>query len=97
MFNYSKWIIIFNRPIPQGFSSTKAICNKGFSGNSNILRLQLLDRQNLILLTDIHGKRILEQVVGSSSLLDMSGFKPGIYFLRVENTHGIQNIKVIKK
>ncbi len=27
MFSYSKWIIIFTKAIPQGFSSTKAINN----------------------------------------------------------------------
>ncbi|MBW4360064.1 family 16 glycosylhydrolase [Flavobacterium taihuense] len=63
----------------------------------NILYLQLLDDQNKIILTDILGKKIVEKLVQSTHNLDMSGFKPGLYFLKVKNSNGIQNIKIIKK
>ena len=63
----------------------------------NILYLQLLDDQNQIILTDILGRKLLEDVVKSTHNLDMSNFKSGIYFLKVKNSYGIENIKIIKK
>jgi beta-glucanase (GH16 family) len=63
----------------------------------NILYLQLLDDQNQIILTDILGRKLVEDVVKSSHTLDMSAFKSGIYFLKVDNSHGIQNLKILKK
>ena len=63
----------------------------------NKLYLQLLDDQNQISLTDILGRKILEDVVKPNHNLDMSAFKSGIYFLKVKNAHGIQNFKIIKK
>lgn len=63
----------------------------------NILHLQLLDDQNQISLTNILGQKLMEDVVKSSHDLDMSNFKSGIYFLKVKNSNGTQNIKIIKK
>lgn len=63
----------------------------------NILHLQLLDDQNQIILTDIMGRKQVEDVVKSSHNLDMSAYLSGVYFLRVKNSHGIQNLKIIKK
>ena len=63
----------------------------------NILYLELLDDQNQIILTDILGRKLVEDVVKSVHNLDMTAFKTGIYFLKVKNSHGIQNIKIIKK
>lgn len=63
----------------------------------NKLYLQLLDDQNQIILTDILGRKLVQDVVKSSHNLDMSAFKSGIYFLRVKNSHGVQNMKIIKK
>ncbi|HLF50876.1 family 16 glycosylhydrolase [Flavobacterium sp.] len=63
----------------------------------DVLHLQLSDHQNKIFLTDILGRMQLKSVVTSSHNLDMSSYKSGIYFLRVENSHGIQNLKIIKK
>ncbi|NDP28105.1 MAG: family 16 glycosylhydrolase [Flavobacterium sp.] len=63
----------------------------------NILHLQLLDDQNQIILLDVLGRKLVEDVVKSSHNLDMSNFKSGIYFLKVKNSHGIQNVKIIKK
>jgi len=61
------------------------------------LHMQLSDGQNRIILTDILGSKIFEDKVQSSYTMDMSAYKSGIYFLRVENAHGIQNIKIIKE
>ncbi|CAN1561429.1 Secretion system C-terminal sorting domain [Flavobacteriaceae bacterium] len=63
----------------------------------NILYLQLFDDQNKIILTDIFGKKLVEELVPSTHNLDMNGFKPGFYFLKVKNSNGTQNIKIIKK
>jgi len=63
----------------------------------NKFNMQLLDEENHIILTDMLGRKILEDVVKSSHALNMSTFKSGIYILRVENSYGIQNIKIIKE
>lgn len=62
----------------------------------NTLHLQLLDDNNLIFLTDVLGKTQLEMEVSANEDIDMSNFKPGIYFLRIQNSRGIQNFKIIK-
>jgi endo-1,3(4)-beta-glucanase len=63
----------------------------------NMFYLQLLDEQNRIILTDMLGRKILEEDVKSSHALNMSAFKTGVYLLRVENSHGVQNVKIIKE
>jgi len=63
----------------------------------NTLSLQLLDDQNQIILTDVLGQKLVDDVVKSSHNIDMSAFKSGIYFLKVKNLHGIQDVKIIKK
>ena len=63
----------------------------------NELHLQLLDKKNRIILTNISGQTLYDGNVPSSYKLEMSAYKSGIYLLRIENSHGIQNIKVIKK
>jgi hypothetical protein len=63
----------------------------------NKLNLQLLDDQNEIVLTDILGQKLQEETVNASHIIDMSAFRSGIYFLKVKNVHGIQNVKIIKK
>ncbi len=63
----------------------------------HVLQLQLLDKQNQIKLTDILGRTVIEEEVQADHKIDMSAFKSGIYFLKIENAHGIQNLKVIKK
>ena len=63
----------------------------------NTLHLQLLDDQNQIILLDVLGRKLVDDVVKSSHNLDMNTFKSGIYFLKVKNSHGIQNVKIIKK
>jgi hypothetical protein len=63
----------------------------------NVFHLQLLDEQNQIVLTDMQGRKILEEVVKASHALDMSTYKTGVYLLRVENSYGIQNLKIVKE
>lgn len=63
----------------------------------NSLQLQLFDDQNQITLTDILGRTILEEAVKSTHTIDMSAYKTGVYLLRVENSHGVQNIKIVKE
>lgn len=63
----------------------------------NVLHLQLPDVHNQITFTDILGKKHLETTVGALEDIDMSNFKPGVYFLRIHNIHGIQHHKIIKK
>ena len=63
----------------------------------NLLNLQLSDAQNYITLTDVLGKTHSKEMVNSNDTIDMSSLKPGIYFLRVENSFGIKNIKIVKK
>ena len=63
----------------------------------NLLHLQLSDAQNYITLTDVLGKTHSKEMVNSNDTIDMSSLKPGIYFLRVENSYGIKNIKIVKK
>ncbi|WP_310557945.1 family 16 glycosylhydrolase [Flavobacterium sp.] len=63
----------------------------------DVLQLQLLDEQNQITLTDILGRKVLEKIVPSSHKIDMSAFKSGMYFLKINNAFGIQNLKIIKE
>jgi beta-glucanase (GH16 family) len=63
----------------------------------NKLYLQLLDEQNHIILTNVLGQKLVEDMVKPSHILDMSDFRPGIYFLKVDNSRGIQNLKILKK
>ncbi len=63
----------------------------------DFVQLQLLDDQNQITLTDILGRKLIEEMVRSSHKIDMSAFKSGIYFLKINNSFGIQNLKIIKK
>jgi hypothetical protein len=63
----------------------------------NILHLQLLDDENQIILLDVLGRKLVDDVVKSSHNMDMSNFKSGVYFLKVKNAHGIQDVKIIKK
>ena len=63
----------------------------------NTLYLQLLEDQSQITLTDVLGRKLIEDTVKPTYEIDMSNYKSGIYFLRVNNSYGVQNIKIIKK
>ncbi|QBN18061.1 family 16 glycosylhydrolase [Flavobacterium nackdongense] len=62
----------------------------------NSLQLQLADDENHITLTDILGRKVLEEAVKSNHTIDMSAFKSGVYFLKINNSLGIENLKIIK-
>jgi beta-glucanase (GH16 family) len=63
----------------------------------NTLFLQLTDHQNRIFITDLSGRKLMDYNVPSTYSLDMSSFKTGIYLLGIENTNGVQQVKIIKK
>jgi len=63
----------------------------------NILHLQLNSESNRVVLLDMMGRKVFDKTVYDSYNMDMSAFKTGIYFIRIENNHGILNGKVIKK
>ena len=63
----------------------------------DILRLQLVDEQNHITLTDLLGRKLVEEAVQQSHKIDMSDLNSGIYFLKINNSFGNQTLKIIKK
>jgi beta-glucanase (GH16 family) len=63
----------------------------------DILYMELLEDENRIILWDLLGRKIIDKIVPSSYSLDMSSFKSGIYLLHVENSDGVQNVKISKK
>ena len=63
----------------------------------NQLYLQLLEDQNHIILTDMLGRTLFEKVVNSNYILDMANYTPGLYLLKVKNSKGIQESKIIKE
>jgi hypothetical protein len=63
----------------------------------NKFYMQLLDEKNKIMVTDVLGRKIVEDVVEASNTLDMSAYKTGVYFLKVENSYGTENVKIIKE
>ncbi len=63
----------------------------------NKFYMQLLDEKNKIMVTDMLGRKIVEDLVKASSTLDMNAFKAGVYLLKVENSHGVQNVKIVKE
>jgi Secretion system C-terminal sorting domain len=63
----------------------------------DVMQLQLLDNHNKITLTDVLGRKLIDEDAKSSHKIDMSAFKSGMYFLKIDNSFGIQNLKIIKK
>ncbi|MFM9826535.1 family 16 glycosylhydrolase [Flavobacterium sp.] len=63
----------------------------------NKLNLILNDDQNQIRVTDILGRTLFEKDVKGSYSIDMSDYKSGMYFLKIKNSQGIQESKIIKK
>jgi endo-1,3(4)-beta-glucanase len=60
------------------------------------LFLKLTDNQNRIFLTDVLGHKLIDSYVPANYSLEMSSYKTGIYFLRVENSYGVLQEKIIK-
>jgi beta-glucanase (GH16 family) len=63
----------------------------------SIFNLQLTDDQNKITLSDVLGKIHYVDMVNANYAFDMSAYETGIYFLKIENSNGIQYLKIIKK
>jgi hypothetical protein len=63
----------------------------------SIFNLQLTDDQNKITLSDVLGKIHYVEMVNANYAFDMSAYESGIYFLKIENSNGIQYLKIIKK
>ncbi|WP_298224881.1 family 16 glycosylhydrolase [Flavobacterium sp.] len=78
---------------------SSSLARQSFSPNpvESLLYLELSDAQNKIMLTDILGQKKMETILKSTDVIDMSDYQSGIYLLKIENDHGIQNIKIIKK
>jgi len=64
---------------------------------NDILHIKLSENNNRLMLYDVIGNKVYDLHVPADYQLDMSDFKTGIYFLRVENAIGILNGKVMKK
>ena len=61
------------------------------------LFLRMTAVENRIILTDLLGQKLIDRAVISPYSLDMSSFKSGVYFLNIENTNGVEQLKIIKK
>ena len=64
---------------------------------SDILNIQLPENNNRIIMFDMVGNKVYDQHISADYQLDMSNFKTGIYFLKIENRSGTNNTKVIRK
>ena len=64
---------------------------------NDILYIKMPENNNRLMIFDIIGNKVHDQQISADYQLDMSNFKTGIYFLRVENASGILNGKVMKK
>jgi len=87
-----------------GNTCTLGIDNKAAIKNSvypnpveNTLFLRLTAVENRIIMTDLLGQKMIDSAVSSLYSLDMSSFKSGVYFLNIENTNGVEQLKIIKK
>ncbi len=63
----------------------------------NVINFQLLEDKNEVTITDVLGKKQVATVVNATDSLDLSSLPTGIYFLKIENSRGVQNMKIIKK
>ena len=63
---------------------------------TGLIYVDINDKSNLRLL-DIRGRVLLYYVGNNKTSLDLSSFKPGIYFLQVESGQRVRTMKIIKK
>ena len=63
----------------------------------NNLNLRLKDDKNKIVLLDNTGRILYENLVSSDYVLDMIRYPSGMYILKINNSGGLQEIKIIKK
>jgi hypothetical protein len=95
--NYLSYVV-GNNNCSLGVVNSSMIKQLGYPNPvDSILNLQLNDDQNKITLSDVLGKIHYVGMVNANYAFDMSAYESGIYFLRVENSFGIQNLKILKK
>ena len=63
----------------------------------NVINFHLLEDKNEVTITDVLGKKQVATIVNATDSLDLSSLPAGIYFLKIENSRGLQNMKIIKK
>jgi len=63
----------------------------------NVLHLKMENEDSRLMLFDIVGNKVIDQLIPAKFMLNTSAFKAGIYFIKVENTSGIYTGKLIKK
>ena len=61
------------------------------------LFIQLTEENNRLMIFDIVGNKVFDQLIPAQYELNMSDFKTGVYFIKAENSRGIVNGKVIKR
>ena len=86
------------------FNQMASSVNKIIAGRLNIFPNPVTDilhirlpENNRLMMCDIVGNIMFDQFIPADYKLDMSNFKTGIYFLKVENSTEILTGKVIKK
>ena len=63
----------------------------------NILHIELHEENNRLSVYDMIGNKVFEGSIPGVFNFDMSAYKAGFYFVKIQNTKGIRNIKVVKK
>ena len=64
---------------------------------NDLLNIETHENNNRLMLYDIIGNKVCDQSIPANYQLDMSNFKTGIYYIKVENKKGVLTGKVIKK
>lgn len=63
----------------------------------NMLQLKLSDEINRLQIFDLVGNKVVDQQIPADFRLNTTELKTGVYFVKVENSHGIVTAKMIKK
>ena len=63
----------------------------------NNLFIKLTEENNRLMIFDIVGNKVFDQLIPAHYELNMSDFKTGVYFIKAENSRGLVNGKVIKR
>jgi hypothetical protein len=63
----------------------------------NVLHIKMENEDSRLILFDIVGNKVIDQLIPAKFNLNTSAFKAGIYFIKVENASGIYTGKLIKK
>jgi len=63
----------------------------------NVLHFKMDNENSRLMLFDIVGNKVIDQLIPAEFTLNTSTFKAGIYFIRVEHPNGTYTSKLIKK